>query len=237
MKKITSILMVFIILISLFQIAYANEIPNGTKIQLYDLYVTVPYNQNDIEVEYERTEYEVRAIIKDKNTGEILDIHGEYIPSLSEMPISLLKELPYEITSKLNNLEVINTITAGDFFTKIIYNDKTIGPCTGRLYCEATYYSEYNYRNFVSIDDTYWREISSGTWVIERETSGAKIVDPATVLVWGGCNYVVTTQESSTGSWSIKFLETLGFTIDYSVGTTYYLRNTIDDFRYSYSLY
>lgn len=207
---------------------------------MYDIYVTVPYDENDIDVVYETSDVEVRAIINDANTGKTIEVHGEYIPSAEDLPDEILNELPADVKMRaIAERAGIGemSIMAGDYFNKVVYKDKVEGPCRARLYCDFKYYSEYNYRNLVSINDTYWREASSGTWELERETSNAQIVDAATLLVYGGANITVTTYLETTGEFSIEFLESVGYSVSHSAGNEYHARTTIDDFRYSYSLY
>lgn len=241
MRRALSLFLVVILAISLFATnAYGEELSGGTKIKLHDIYVTVPYNENDIDIVYEISNVEVKAIINDKNTGKLLEVHGEYIQSIEELPDEILSELPNEI--KLRALSERNTIDnmlarTGSYFNKVVYKDIAKGPCKARLYCDFKYYSEYNYRNLVSVNSTYWREVSSGDWILERETSNAQIVDPANLLVYGGANITVTTSHTTTGEFSIEFLESLGYSVSHAVGSLYYARTTIDDFRYSYSLY
>lgn len=241
MKRVVSIFLIIVLVMSIFASnAYCSELHEGTKIKLYDIYVTVPYDENDVDVVYEISDVEVRAIISDAKTGKILEVHGEYIQSIEELPEEILNEFPIDIklravAEKTNKRKV--SATAGGYFNKVVYKDKIEGPCTARLYCDFKYYSEYNYRNLVSINSTYWREASSGDWILERETSNAQIVDPATLLVYGGANITVTTTQTTTGEFSVDFLEGLGYSVSHASGNLYYARTTIDDFRYSYSLY
>lgn len=240
MKRVLSIFLTVVMIMSLFATSvYGAKLPEGTKIKLYDIYVTVPYDEKDIDVVYETSDVEVRAIINDAHTGEELEVHGEYIQSLEDMPDEILNELPEEI--KLRAAAVKSdgemSVLAGSYFNKVVYKDTVEGPCVARLYCDFKYYSEYNYRNIVSINSTYWREASSGDWVLERETSNAQIVDAATLLIYGGANITVTTTSTTTGEFSLKFLEDCGYSVSNASGSTWYARTTIDDFRYSYSLY
>ncbi|QSX06230.1 hypothetical protein JYG23_01850 [Sedimentibacter sp. zth1] len=238
MKKILSFVLVILILVSSMTINVFADENNSTKIKLGDVFVNVPYNENDIIVEYEKNEIEIRAIIKDKHTGEILDIHGEYIQPLDKLPQSIIEQFPDELKTRANSLKESNDInmvsSQGDFFVKVVYNDKVFGSIVARLYCEFEYYSEYNYRNVTKIVDTYWREASSGTFKIERETSNATVSEDKTgVTVWGGCNIVLTVTKDTSASIGIPAV----FEFSHEVGETQYYRTTIDDFRYSYSIY
>lgn len=170
----------------------------------------MPYDENDIEVVYDTSDVEVRTIIKDVNTGETLEVHGEYIQSMEDLPDEILNELPIDIKMRAiaekAGIEEMS-VMAGSYFNKVVYKDKPEGPCIARPYCDFKYWYENNYRNVVSINSTYWREASSGAWVLERETSNAQIVDAATILVYGGANITVTTYLETTGEFSMNFLK------------------------------
>lgn len=57
------------------------------------------------------------------------------------------------------------------------------------------------------------------------------------IKIWGGANIVITTTKTTTGEFSIKLLEDLGFSVSHATGSTYYARSTINRFEYTYSLY
>ncbi len=228
MKKILSIALSVLLITSCFiTTASAETITKSTKIKLDEIYVTIPYAENNINIVREENDKEVRVVIYDKYTGEELEAYGEILDNISTK---------FSINSR-ERLNKLNAVTAGIYSNKTYYKDKEVGPCICRLYVEARVYSENSYRNFIKVNDTYWREASSGTWKIERDTSDAEMVDTNNIVVHGGCNIVVTTTESTTGTFSYDSLVGFGFSVEADTETTYHARTTIDDFRYTYSLY
>ncbi len=241
MRKTLSILLIAILVMSLVTTnVFGVEAIEGTKIKMHDVYVTVPYDEGDIDVVYEVSDYEVIVTIKDAVTGKTLESHGEYIPTLQEMPDELLDELPIEIKNKAlaarSNGEEVSPM-AGGYFNKLIFERCEKEPVVARLYCDFEYFYESNHRNLISIIDTFWAEESSGSWEIENEYSNARIVDPINLVVYGVAGIVITTTKTTTGEFSIGFLESLGYSISHSSGSNYHARELIDDFSYSYSLY
>ena len=98
MRKQFSILLIVILVMSLVTAnVFGVEAIEGTKIKMHDVYVTVPYDESDIDVVYEVSDYEVIVTVKDAVPGKTLESHGEYNPTLQEMPDELLDELPIEI--------------------------------------------------------------------------------------------------------------------------------------------
>lgn len=191
---------------------------NITKIKLYESYVSIPYNSQEITVDYESTEKEVRAIIKDKATNEIIDIFGELIPNSKELP------------------------SARSYYKKTVYREKTVGPATSRLYAVLDCYNYNSFRQINGIDSTYWAEASSGNWVLERENSYGYIPNASSsgagtaATISGTANIVITTTKNTGGSFSLEALKKAGFTVEHSSGSTYYARTPIT-FEYTYSLY
>lgn len=217
MKKLLSLFMSLVLFSGLLTIPVSASTSSitETKIKLNTVYVTVPYAPNDIEVNYETTTKEVTATITNKYTGEVIDVLGELIE---------------------------NNKTRNGYYYPTIYSDKSVGPTTSRLYSTLKCYSYSQFRQINAVQSTWWAEQNSGDWKLERETSFGTITDinnagvGTKVLIEGTANIVVTTTESTTGSFSISALEIFGFSVSHGYGTTYYARTPIQH-HYYYSLY
>lgn len=214
-----SLIMTFLLIgANVIQVNASTLEENTTKIKVYESYVTIPYNSNEIYVEYESNEEEVRAIIRDKDTGEIIDIFGEVISDSKEL-----------------------SSTRG-YYKKTVYREKTVGPTTSRLYAVLDCYNYSSFRQINGIDDTYWSEASSGDWVLERDKSYGYVKDPSSsgagtaATISGTANIVITTTSNTSGAFSLESLKGFGFTVEHSSGSTYYARTPIE-FDYTYSLY
>lgn len=187
-----------------------------TKIKLNEIYVTVPYDSDEIEISYELTETEVIAKIIDKQTGVILDTFGELIEN--------------------------DDIQNRGYYYKTVYRDKKVGPATARLYSRLYCYNYNNFRQLNKVESTWWAEASSGNWVLERENSFSYISDANSsgvgtkACIEGSANIVITTTSSTSGSFSIDALKSLGYSVSHAYGSTYYARTPIQ-FSYTYSLY
>lgn len=226
-KIISSMLMLMLMLtltLSNATIAKAEELT--TKIKLNDIFVTVPYASSSIDIKYATTATEVEATIIDKATGNILDVFGEVIE----------KE---EDKEKESLLPMISTLADGSTFRRLVYRDKTVGPATSRLYCNLEIYTYgLSFRQINKVISTYWSEVSSGNWKLEREVCDAYMdATPDTkVNVEGTANIVIETTSETTGSFSISALESFGYEVSHAVGSTYYARTPIS-FQYTYSVY
>lgn len=221
MKKVASLVCTFGLLVTSVPISHASGIDNETsKIKIDEVYVTVPYSQDQIEVEYNETDYAVEVIIKDKESEEVLEVFGE--------------------TKEKKDLKTIikKDGTKALEYGKTIYKDYKKGPVVARLYNDIDIWSSGSFREITSARKPYWREASSGTWKLERETCDNNFKGPADkIKIWGGANIVITTTKTTTGEFSIKLLEDLGFSVSHATGSTYYARSTINRFKYTYSLY
>lgn len=218
MKKLMSLFMLLVVALGIYptEVSASELINSETKVKLNEVYVTVPYNSNDIEVEYENTEKEVVATIIDKKTGEVLESFGEVIENDGIQP-------------------------RGYYYTTV-YREKKVGPATSRLYARLYCYNSNSFRQLNSVDSTWWAEASSGDWVLEREESHGYVSDAnssgigTTAHIQGTANIVITTTSETTGSFSIDALETLGYEVSHAFGSTYYARTPLYH-SYYYSLY
>lgn len=218
MKKIISLFMLLLIVIgfSPTNASASTLVTPETKIKLNEVYVTVPYDSNTIEVKHEINEYEATATIIDKQTGEVLDVFGELIEN--------------------------NNIQPRGYYYTTVYRDKTVGPAKARLYARLYCYNYNSFRQLNKVDSTWWAEASSGNWVLERENTFGYVSNANSsgvgtkAYIEGTANIVVTTTSSTTGSFSISALEKLGYEVSHAFGSTYYARTPIQ-FSYYYSLY
>jgi len=258
MKKFISGLCLMLLLItSISANVYAEE-NTFTKIKLGDLYVNVPYSKNDITVEYETNSIEVKATIKDKYTGKILGIHGEYLPTLENLPQEILQQLPEDLQIKAKELKQstynksIMPLAQGNYFNKIVYSDCIVGTgdlaATARLYCDFEYYTYYNYRNVTKILNHYWRPVA-GNFDMTYPTSNAIIQsDNVSIKVYGGCGLekritITTTDENQYEGGvhiTLKLIVDAGGTYtkvsSTSTTETYIMRYTVNNFQYFYSI-
>jgi hypothetical protein len=214
-KKAVSLVLVFALSMMVCVPAFAAE-KNGTKIKLDDVYVTTKYDSDSIVIDRNENSKETRVTVKDKATGKVLDVWGEERAKSSDT-----------ITSRM----------AGTF-TKRIYHDKTYGPITARLY---TTLEMYEYDSFVEIEKVkkmWWAEVSSGNWKLENESTDYHMdhTPGLTVDLYGTATAVVTTTSSTTGSFSISALESIGFSISETTGSTHYARLPIEN-DYGFSVY
>jgi len=201
------------------------SVGDKTKIKLGEVYVTVPYEKEDISVKYNKTSKEIEAKIIDKNTKDVLTTIGEEISS-----------------NKSNVNTLLAASSAGSYYDKTVYADVKAGPTTSRLYGVLSCYSYDSFRQINSVKNTYWKPMTSGSWTLEDKSSSGYVVSSSTgkpgtkAVIYGDANVVVTTTTSTTGSFSITALETAGFEVTNSSGSTYYARNPIDK-EFTYSLY
>lgn len=187
-----------------------------TKIKLDDLYVYTNYDPKDISIERQEKSNEVIATIKDKKTGKILEIFGEKSEPL--------------------RLEALHT--DGYTFTHTLYKQVVKGPAKAGLYCVLEMYKDGSFGQINRIKNSYWKAESSGPWHLEDTQIDANMpTTPSTsATVYGSANMVVTTTSSTTGSFSISALESVGFSVSQSTGSTWYARLGIEA-SMDYSIY
>ena len=196
------------------------SVGDKTKIKLNEVYVTVPYEKEDINVKYHETDTEVEAEITDKNTNNVLTTIGE----------------------EINNSNY-RSLSSSSYYNKTVYSTVKLGPTKSRLYGVLNCYNYNNFRQIDSVEKTYWKPVSSGNWTLENTNSDGYVVnstDPdgpgSSAVISGDANIQIITTSSTSGSFSITALESVGFTVTNSTGSTYYARIPIDK-EFTYSLY
>lgn len=217
-KKALSLIMVFALSMSVCMPAFAAESTgadnlNGVKIKLYDLYVKTNYDSSQVILERKQTTNEVSVTVKDKQTGKTLNVFGEIIPDKSGM--SLMSE-------GITHREV--------------YNDVVEGPTVSRLYATVEVYYWDSFAQINKVIDMHWQARSSGNWYLEDKytDSWMRKTPDTSVNFRGSAVVTVETTKSTTGNFSIKYLEALGFDFTIGNGATYYGRKPIStEFGYS----
>lgn len=182
--------------------SFNPDLINTTDIQLDMLIVNVDKNINDITVEHNKTEDYVEAIIKDKNTGEVLDTYREIFE----------QEKPG---------------TRSNIIYRTLERDYPVKPAIVKTTCRAEIWTSGSFRQ-INKKPTNVSSVpgNSGNYVLQDR--GAYITTskyPATSVACNiNGNVVITTTSSTSGSWSISALESLGFSVSHSTGSTYHAR-------------
>jgi hypothetical protein len=187
--------------------------------------VTVPFDLSKVKVERIEKGNSLRVEIRDKNTGELLEAYGEKVEPLT------------------NNVETKNFVSlqnSGVYTTHTIYKERVDGAAVSRLYTVLTIYTYGSFRQIDKVNYTYWVEASSGPWELRDKyavTISRTGSFPTTAIETSGtATIVVTTNTTITGSFSIEYLKSIGFTISYVQNNVYYLRKNIS-LTYVYSVY
>ncbi|CCJ33650.1 MULTISPECIES: hypothetical protein [Caloramator] len=243
MKKIISFLLSLTLLLSTtiaFAATGANKVSdqgvNKSKLKIKDIYVTVPYDISEVKIERMQKDGYERVEIRDKKTGELIEAFGEKVVPLINSSNS--KDSKSQFLSQYT----VNLIqsTSGDYSIHYVYKERKDGPAVTRLYTILTVYSYGSFRQIESVNDTYWTAESGGTWELVNphattiSTSGS--FPTIEIETFGTATIEVRTTLSAGGEYSISYLQSIGFSISYQIGSTYYLRKSIS-IGYTYSVY
>ncbi len=215
LKKVISVLMMLIFVISSGVFSFADTTDKTTDIELEGIHLKIPFKESDISVEYNETSDEAEVEIYDKKTNELLATYG------------VIKELIQ---------------TRGVYTQKTIYEQEIAGPTVSRLYTRLLIYNDGSFAQIESVSDTWWAEESSGNWELDNMSASTISITNSfptnEIETSGNATPTVETAYSATGSFSVSALEAVGFEVTGTSGTTVYMRLNPPLYSgYSYSIY
>lgn len=146
-----------------------------------------------------------------------------------------------EVVPATNSITTLSegVVTPLNYQTMYVSRSRNDGPVTSTLTSALYYYSSGSYRQFESVLGTSWAESSSGESYLDNEIAHVSSTGswPTTkVHVSGQATIVVETTSSTSGEFSISFLQQAGFSFGGSIEGTYFGRKSIN-LSFTYDLY
>ncbi|WP_151208755.1 hypothetical protein [Paenibacillus yonginensis] len=187
------------------------------KVKLYDLYVNVPYSEDQYSFVRSETSEEVRVEIIDKSTGKKVDAYGETIPS-----VKLNSKVQPQASSDgyYSNRNVYRDVKVDDFATVRINLNLYMYTLPGSSFMQI---NEINGVDIVAASTGYYDVVSPNVYA--KSSTGSL---PTTSVSVSGSGVIDTTYSQSGG----VNIEIFGYTL----GSNHHYRKPFS-VSWTYSLY
>lgn len=219
LKKLLCSLIATVFLCSNF--AYASESlvvsqsDGTTNIKLDEIQVNIPYDSNEIQVDFNKNENQTTAIIVDKVTNEKLCEYTE------------LKD------NENNNLERGNS----DTYYRTLSRKNYVGPASVETCVRIKIYSSGSFRQIDSLEECWQKEGGSGPYTLEATRTYCNSSFPnSKVSINASGNVVVSSTSSITTEFSYESLTRCGFSVSGSSSSNWHARQGYN-FDLTFSLY
>lgn len=178
---------------------YNSELVDTTDVQLDLVYVNVKRDIKDIVVEYDKTDEYVEAVIKDKNSGEMLETYREIFHSNNGI--------------SLRNSVIFRTLQV----------DYKVGPSIVRTTCVAEIWSSGSFRQINAKPiDAKSLPGNSGIYVLEGASATITTNSYPTTSV--NCNISGNVLVTLVGGLSAEFSSSKLISAGFTISSNYYAR-------------